>query len=457
MDRNRALRAQQGTDLCARWRSKSDDKTLQVASNAGRDTMAVYRYDPHAKKLGELIAQHPRYDMGAAADGSSVRRRHHPAREPTRSSAIAVNAAKPESGSGSTNTTRRSRRRWIASLPDRINSVPAHARRQALLVTSYSDTMPARWYLFDEDKRTLEEIGSVEAVARGQAGRAAAVHLQDARRPGDPRLLLPAQGLQAGHQAAHDRAHPRRPIRARRPLGQADSASSRGNYSPRAATPSSSPTSASRPAWVPRSTTAASARFGRQMSDDHEDALKWGIEQGFVDPARVCISGASYGGYAALQALVRTTTCGSARWPASLSTDLKYQITTARGRYGLQRGGCQLLEVGPRHRRPGRRSGAATSRRFHADKIKRPGIPVRRPGRHPRAHRPDPRHEPRARERRQPAQGVRDQGSAKATVSASSRTASIPGRRSSTSSRPRSVPEQRAAAPRFARPQDHDR
>ena len=43
---------------------ESDDQPLQIATNQGHDTMAVYRYDPSQKKLGDIIAQHPRYDMG---------------------------------------------------------------------------------------------------------------------------------------------------------------------------------------------------------------------------------------------------------------------------------------------------------------------------------------------------------------------------------------------------------
>ncbi|MBL0124230.1 MAG: hypothetical protein IPP88_16405 [Betaproteobacteria bacterium] len=45
----------------------ANDQTLQVAYNGGRDTMAVYRFDPNTKTMGELLAQHPRYDMGADA------------------------------------------------------------------------------------------------------------------------------------------------------------------------------------------------------------------------------------------------------------------------------------------------------------------------------------------------------------------------------------------------------
>lgn len=50
----------------------SDNKTLMVAANPGRDTMAVYKFDPETKQFGDLLAQDPRYDMGADAGGGLV-------------------------------------------------------------------------------------------------------------------------------------------------------------------------------------------------------------------------------------------------------------------------------------------------------------------------------------------------------------------------------------------------
>jgi dipeptidyl aminopeptidase/acylaminoacyl peptidase len=41
------------------------------------------------------------------------------------------------------------------------------------------------------------------------------------------------------------------------------------------------------------------------MQDDVADATRWAIEQGIADPERICIAGASYGGYAALMGLIR--------------------------------------------------------------------------------------------------------------------------------------------------------
>jgi dipeptidyl aminopeptidase/acylaminoacyl peptidase len=39
--------------------------------------------------------------------------------------------------------------------------------------------------------------------------------------------------------------------------------------------------------------------------DDIADAVKWAVAQGHTDPARVCIAGAGYGGYAAMMELIR--------------------------------------------------------------------------------------------------------------------------------------------------------
>lgn len=45
--------------------------------------------------------------------------------------------------------------------------------------------------------------------------------------------------------------------------------------------------------------------WGKAMVDDMTDAVRWAIAQGIADKGRICTYGASYGGYAALQAVVR--------------------------------------------------------------------------------------------------------------------------------------------------------
>ncbi len=52
-------------------------------------------------------------------------------------------------------------------------------------------------------------------------------------------------------------------------------------------------------------TQLGTGQIGRKMQDDIDDAMDWAVTQGIADPARVCVVGGSYGGYAALWAVVR--------------------------------------------------------------------------------------------------------------------------------------------------------
>ncbi|TWI66109.1 dipeptidyl aminopeptidase/acylaminoacyl peptidase [Pseudoduganella lurida] len=75
--------------------------------------------------------------------------------------------------------------------------------------------------------------------------------------------------------------------------------------------------------------TAGLKEWGRKMQDDLADGTRWAIAQGYADPQRVCIAGASYGGYATLMGLVRDPDlyrCG-VEWAGV--TDLKLMYTGA--------------------------------------------------------------------------------------------------------------------------------
>ncbi|MES2018630.1 MAG: alpha/beta fold hydrolase [Pseudomonadota bacterium] len=49
---------------------------------------------------------------------------------------------------------------------------------------------------------------------------------------------------------------------------------------------------------------AGKKQWGLAMQDDIADGAKWAIAQGIADPKRICIAGASYGGYATLMGLI---------------------------------------------------------------------------------------------------------------------------------------------------------
>jgi acetyl esterase/lipase len=67
-------------------------------------------------------------------------------------------------------------------------------------------------------------------------------------------------------------------------------------------------------------------QWGLAMQDDIADATRWAIDQGIADPKRICIAGASYGGYAVLMGLIRDPAlyrCGI-DWVGVTDIDLLY-------------------------------------------------------------------------------------------------------------------------------------
>ena len=78
---------------------------------------------------------------------------------------------------------------------------------------------------------------------------------------------------------------------------------------------------------------------GRGMQDDLDDAMDWAVREGIADPGRVCVVGGSYGGYAALWAVLRNperyacaaSWAGVTDWDRLLSYDRSY-LTREAGR-----------------------------------------------------------------------------------------------------------------------------
>ncbi len=68
-------------------------------------------------------------------------------------------------------------------------------------------------------------------------------------------------------------------------------------------------------------------QWGLAMQDDIADGARWAIAQGHADPARICIAGASYGGYATLMGLIRDPDlykCGI-NWVGVTDINLMYE------------------------------------------------------------------------------------------------------------------------------------
>ena len=74
--------------------------------------------------------------------------------------------------------------------------------------------------------------------------------------------------------------------------------------------------------------------WGGKMLDDIDDGTKWMIEKGYADPDNICIMGASYGGYAALQNSARGEVnykCAIAFAPISNISALMHHLRNING------------------------------------------------------------------------------------------------------------------------------
>lgn len=97
-------------------------------------------------------------------------------------------------------------------------------------------------------------------------------------------------------------------------------------------------------------------QWGLKMQDDLVDAVGWTAKQGYADPKRACIIGASYGGYAAMRAAERdhgTYRCAVSYAGVSDLAELKRYDSQflnggARGDY-LRRQAPDLKGVSPRY------------------------------------------------------------------------------------------------------------
>lgn len=86
-------------------------------------------------------------------------------------------------------------------------------------------------------------------------------------------------------------------------------------------------------------------QWGLKMQDDLDDVRQWAIDQSYADPNRVCIAGASYGGYATLMGLIRNPElyrCGIS-WVGVSDINLLYDVAWSDGSEQAQKYGMPVM------------------------------------------------------------------------------------------------------------------
>jgi len=278
--------------------------TLYVASNAGRDTLALFTFDLASGRLGPMVYGDDRYDvasfellgmalgeggrliMGAQAGGGKLL-------------GLRYNADKPRAV-WFDEAAARVQASVDAALPGLVNVF--EPQRGRALVFSWSDVEPGRYHLFDLGKSTLEDTG-VRVRPRIDARQ---------MRPMQTVSWTAHDGLRVdGYLTLPAVWAPGRPV-------------------PLVVRPHGGPWAKDNWGFVPevqflvdrgfavlqpnfRGSTGFGAQhlrlsyrqWGGTMIDDMLAGVEWAVSEGYADPSRVGAFGASYGGYAALMLLVR--------------------------------------------------------------------------------------------------------------------------------------------------------
>jgi dipeptidyl aminopeptidase/acylaminoacyl peptidase len=188
-------------------------------------------------------------------------------------------------------------------LPGRVNALSVGVRSETpyVLVTSWSDHQPRIYMIYDRDTRQLAKIGDSRpgiAPARMAGQDLTVVKARDGR--GIPTWMTVPNNSQGKKLPMVVLVHGGPYVRGREWGWKADSQflASRGYLV-------LEPEYRGSTGYGEEHFKAGWKQWGLAMQDDIADATRWAIAQGLADPQRICIAGASYGGYATLMGLIR--------------------------------------------------------------------------------------------------------------------------------------------------------
>jgi dipeptidyl aminopeptidase/acylaminoacyl peptidase len=188
-------------------------------------------------------------------------------------------------------------------LPSTVNllTVPASSDSPWVLVRSYSDTIPGFYSLYNIQTRQLSKIADVRpAINPAQMGRQQFVRYKARDGLEIPALLTLPPGAKRSGLPLVVMVHGGPFVRGGSWGWNAETQflASRG-YAVL------EPEFRGSQGFGIKHFKAGFKQWGLAMQDDLADGVRWAVDKGIVDGKRVCIAGASYGGYAAMMGLVK--------------------------------------------------------------------------------------------------------------------------------------------------------
>ncbi len=310
------------------------DESLWVESNEGRDTTALFHFDPKSRELGPPVVAEERFDFDGSLRLTGDRRR-----------AVGVSYFTDRPRFHALDPKEEQfQKRLDDALPGTFNSVVSQSRDGSLCtVTAYSDVQSGDHYLCRREPFGLVPLGSSRPwLNPGQLRRMLPIHFQSAdglkvhgyvtlprsvpgRKP--PMVVLPHGGPWARDYWGFD---PEVQFLANRGYSvlQINFRGSTG--------------------FGQKFLAAGFRQWGKSMQDDITTGIRWAVQEGAADPARIAIYGASYGGYAAMSGLCFTPELFRCGINACGVTDIRSFIAGIPKRQKLLRSNMEKLVGDPK-------------------------------------------------------------------------------------------------------------
>lgn len=212
------------------------------------------------------------------------------------------------------------------ALPSTVNVVSVASRSETpyALISAYSDRAPGSTYLYNRDTRKFSRLGDAMPQLRGQpmagmdfvrypARDGLSIPAYLSLPPGEAKKNLPLLVLVHGGPWVRGQSWGWNP--------EVQFLTSRGYAVLQ-------PEFRGSTGFGRKHFEASWKQWGQSMQNDLADGAKWAIAQGVADPKRICIMGASYGGYATLMGLVNDPDlfrCGI-NWVGVTDQSLLYSV-----------------------------------------------------------------------------------------------------------------------------------
>ncbi len=264
---------------------------LIVTARGSEDREALYLYDPATNKLGERLIAHKDYDVeqGLIFDYNTKKL-----------VGVRLEAERPQQIWFDKDWATWSKM-LDQALPGRFNRISRTTDGKRLLVYSFSDKDPGKYYVFDVEKRQLVEILSVRPWIKPEQ----MAERRFIRYPARDGLSIPAYLTLPPSKPAKDLplvvlVHGGPFLR-----GETWHFDEEAQFLASRGYAVLQPDFRGSMGYGWKHYSSGLKQWGLAMQDDLNDGVDALVKQGIVSKERVCIAGASYGGYAVMMGLVR--------------------------------------------------------------------------------------------------------------------------------------------------------